>query len=549
MLKIFQNFINSWMYAIIKLLAKKEISIMAYFLNNDFKNNEFELVSKDEFFVDKTRLIEKINSLIGIKDRFVCITRPRRFGKTLNAMMLASYYSKNTNFKKLFDKLEINKSKSYLKHLNKHNVIYMTLNQLPKPGCTYEEFINNYVDALLSDLKEAFTNIKIKDAKPLSRIFDQVYNETKESFIFILDEWDYIFNNNLFSENDRKSFLEFLRDLLKDKPYVELAYMTGVLPIAKYSSGSALNMFKEYNMLNDSKYDKYFGFTFDETKKLCAKQDKITFEELKDWYNGYKTYTGDNIFNPRSVVYALGDGVCQSYWTNTGPMDEISYYIENNVEEVRNDIVQMVSGIPVNIHLEGYGAEQINLNTREEILSAMTVYGFLSYYDETLTIPNKELRIKFDYALKNHQMGAVSEIVLKSNEMLRATLKKDTETMEKIIQEAHDINIPIIKYNDENSLACVIALVYLSARSKYKIVREMPAGTGFADFIFYPNDKGKPAFILELKKNSTPDEAIKQIKEKRYATALKDYTGQKLAVGISYDEKLKKHSVKIEEIK
>ncbi len=521
---------------------------MAYFLNNDFKNNEFELASKDKFFVDKTRLIEKINSLIGIKDRFVCVTRPRRFGKTLNAMMLASYYSKNADFKELFDKLEISKSKSYLKHLNKHNVVYMTLNQLPEPGCTYEDFINNYAGALLSDLKEAFTNIEIKDAKPLSRVFDQVYNETKESFIFIFDEWDYIFNNNLFSESDRKAFLEFLRDLLKDKPYVELAYMTGVLPIAKYSSGSALNMFLEFNMMNDHIYDKYFGFTNEEVENLSTKQNKISMDSLKEWYNGYYTCNNLQIYNPRSVTIALRQGVCQSYWTNTGPMDEISYYIENNVEEIQNDIVQMVSGIPVNIHLEGYSAEQINLNTRDEILSAMTVYGFLSYHDETLTIPNKELRMKFDYSLKNHQMGAISKLVLKSNEMLEATLRKDTETMEQLIQEAHDINIPIIKYNDENSLACVVTLVYLSARTKYTIVREMEAGVGRADFIFYPNDKSKPAFILELKKNSTPDEALKQIKEKRYATALKDYTGKKLAVGISYDEKLKKHSVKIEDI-
>ena len=521
---------------------------MAYFLNNDFKNNEFELASKDKFFVDKTRLIEKINSLIGIKDRFVCVTRPRRFGKTLNAMMLASYYSKNADFKELFDKLEISKSKSYLKHLNKHNVVYMTLNQLPEPGCTYEEFINNYAGALLSDLKEAFTNIEIKDAKPLSRVFDQVYNETKESFIFIFDEWDYIFNNNLFSESDRKAFLEFLRDLLKDKPYVELAYMTGVLPIAKYSSGSALNMFLEFNMMNDHIYDKYFGFTNEEVENLSTKQNKISMDSLKEWYNGYYTCNNLQIYNPRSVTIALRQGVCQSYWTNTGPMDEISYYIENNVEEIQNDIVQMVSGIPVNIHLEGYSAEQINLNTRDEILSAMTVYGFLSYHDETLTIPNKELRMKFDYSLKNHQMGAISKLVLKSNEMLEATLRKDTETMEQLIQEAHDINIPTIKYNDENSLACVVTLVYLSARTKYTIVREMEAGAGRADFIFYPNDKSKPAFILELKKNSTPDEALKQIKEKRYATALKDYTGKKLAVGISYDEKLKKHSVKIEDI-
>ncbi len=522
---------------------------MAYFLNNDFKNNEFELASRDKFFVDKTSLIEKINSLIGIKDRFVCITRPRRFGKTLNAMMLASYYSKNADFKDLFDKLKISKSDSYLEHLNKHNVVYVTFSKPTSDYTNYIEYINGFKKQLIEDLKEKFDiELESDSNDKLGKIFEDLYNKTSESFVFVIDEWDYIFNNNLFSENNRKEFLRFLEDLLKDRPYVELAYMTGVLPIAKYSAGSALNMFLEFNMMNDHIYDNYFGFTNEEVEKLCKKQDKVSMNSLKEWYNGYYTCNNLQIYNPRSVTIALRQGVCQSYWTNTGPMDEISYYIENNVEEIQNDIVQMVSGIPVNIYLEGYSAEQINLNTRDEILSAMTVYGFLSYHDETLTIPNKELRMKFDYSLKNHQMGAISKLVLKSNQMLEATLRKDTETMEQLIQEAHDINIPVIKYNDENSLACVVTLVYLSARTKYTIVREMEAGAGKADFIFYPNDKSKPSFILELKKNSTPDEALKQIKEKRYATALKGYNGPKLAVGISYDEKLKKHSVKIEDI-
>lgn len=521
---------------------------MPYFLNNITPVNQFTKTTKEKYFVDKSRLIEKINELVGTASQHTCITRPRRFGKTINAMMLASYYSKNADFKDLFDKLEISKKPSYLKHLNKHNVIYITLNEVPKANCTYEEFIGRYISLMLADLKESYSDLDFNKNLSISDIFAQVHQKYNQSFIFIIDEWDYIFNNNLFSNEDRENFLQFLKDLLKDKPYVELAYMTGVLPIAKYSSGSALNMFKEYNMLNDVKYTSYFGFNQKEVESLCQKQDRISLKELTEWYNGYKTNNGLQIYNPRSVCYALSDGVCQSYWTNTGPMDEISYYIENNVEEVRNDIVQMVSGIPVNVHLEGYSAEQINLNTRDEILSAMTVYGFLSYHDETLTIPNKELRMKFYYALKNHQMGEISQLVLKSNQMLEATLKKDTKTMEKLIEEAHDINIPIIKYNDENSLACVITLAYLSARSKYKIIREMPSGVGFADFIFYPNDKTKPAFIIELKKKSTPEEALDQIREKRYALALKDYTGKKLAIGIGYDKELKKHRVKIEDI-
>ncbi|GHV24020.1 hypothetical protein FACS189465_0290 [Clostridia bacterium] len=179
-----------------------------------------------------------------------------------------------------------------------------------------------------------------------------------------------------------------------------------------------------------------------------------------------------------------------------------------------------------------------HLQTREEILSAMTVYGFLSYHDKTLCIPNKELRMKFDYALKNHQMGEISKLVLKSNEMLQATLNKDTLTMEKLLQEAHDVNSPMIKYGDENSLASVINLIYLNAKTEYRIRREEPAGIGFADFVFYPNDKRKPAFIIELKRNSTPDKALEQIRKNRYALALKGYSGKKLAIGISYDSKL-----------
>ena len=529
-------------------MIKKEGFIMAYFLNNINEVNQFSKTTKEKYFVDKSELIEKMNELVGTASQYVCITRPRRFGKTLNAMMLASYYSKNADFKNLFDKLKISKNTTYLDHLNKHNVIYITLNEVPKASCTYYEFIGRYINLLSEDLKACYPDLKLNESLSMSDVFTQIHQKYNQNFIFIIDEWDYIFNNDLFTEEERKSFLEFLRDLLKDKPYVELAYMTGVLPIAKYSSGSALNMFLEFNIMNDYMYDKYFGFTNEEVERLCHKQNKISMDSLKEWYNGYYTCNNLQIYNPRSVTTALRQGVCQSYWTNTGPMDEILYYINNDIDSVKDDVIKMVSDIPLEIKLKGYGAEQKELNTRNQILSAMTIYGFLSYCDEELRIPNKELRIKFDEALEDKSMGAVSEIVLKSNEMLKATLRKDTETMEKLIQEAHDINIPVIKYHDENSLACIITLVYLSARSKYKIVREMPAGVGFADFIFYPNDKSKPAFIIELKKNSTPDEALKQIHEKRYSLALKDYTGRKLAVGISYDEKLKKHSVKIEDI-
>lgn len=397
---------------------------LPYFLNTPITNNSFTEVANYKYFVDKTELIEKVNECIGNPNKYLCITRPRRFGKTINAMMLACYYSKNADFKQLFDGMEISKSASYMEHLNKHNVIYITFNELPKAKCTYEGFIGRYTHLLLEDLKEISPSTEINENLSLSDIFNKVYNETNEGFIFIVDEWDYIFNNNLFSDGDKESFLQFLKDFLKDKPYVELAYMTGVLPIAKYSSGSALNMFLEFNIMNDHQYDSYFGFTQEEVENLCLKQKKISMTELTDWYNGYRTCNNLEIYNPRSVALALNQGICQSYWTNTGPMDEILYYINQDIDAVRDDIVRMTSGVPVEIALKGYGAEQINLNNRNQILSAMTVYGFLSYYNETLCIPNKELRMKFSDALEDKSMGEISNLVMQSNEMLKATIKK-----------------------------------------------------------------------------------------------------------------------------
>ena len=431
---------------------------MTYFINKKIINNSFTKAANDEYFVDKSELIEKINKLIGSSSQFLCITRPRRFGKTINAMMLESYYSKNANFKDLFDKLKISDSESYLTHLNKHNVVYLQLNELPdvSTNVTYDDFINRYKKLLFEDIEELWPNIKFDKNSALSDVFNKISRETGEWFIFIIDEWDFIFNNNLFTKEDRDKYLLFLKDLLKDRPYVELCYMTGVIPISKYSTGSALNMFDECTFLNDIEYYSFYGFTTEEVENLCKKQDKLSMDELREWYDGYKIQ-GIDLYNPRSVVYALRKGFCQSYWTNTGPMDEILYYIKNNISQFKDDVIQMISGAPVKIILTGYSTEKLSLETKEQIFSVMTIYGFLTYHDQLLEIPNKELMLKFNEAIKDDCMDEISRLVLQSNDMLKATLNKDTEKMAEIIQEAHDINIPIIKYNNE-SLCYLISI-------------------------------------------------------------------------------------------
>ena len=343
-----------------------------------------------------------------------------------------------------------------------------------------------------------------------------VYAADKSArFIFVLDEWDYIFHRDFVSREDKEAYIEFLSALLKDKPYVILAYMTGILPITKYSSGSALNMFLEYTMAEKEKYSQYLGFDDREVDELYARYLAVTSmpaierEGLRVWYDGYHTLTGKRLYNPRSVVSALSDNQLGSYWTNAGPYDEIFYYIEKNVDAVRDDLARMAAGEGVKAKIQEYAATSMNLQTKDEILSAMVVYGFLSYEDGKVRIPNKELMDKFaDVLLKEPSAG----------QGVGTNVGSD-----------------------------------LGRGDSYHVEREDKAGIGYVDFIFYPKVKNEPGIILELKVDSTPEEAIRQIRERGYMLNFKrriggrpEYTGKVFGVGIAYDRKSKTHSCKIE---
>ena len=362
------------------------------------------------------------------------------------------------------------------------------------------------------------------------------------------------------SREDKEAYIEFLSALLKDKPYVVLAYVTGILPITKYSSGSALNMFLEYTMAEKEKYSQYLGFDDREVDELYARYLAVTSmpaierEGLRVWYDGYHTLTGKRLYNPRSVVSALSDNQLGSYWTNAGPYDEIFYYIEKNVDAVRDDLARMAAGEGVKAKIQEYAATSMNLQTKDEILSAMVVYGFLSYEDGKVRIPNKELMDKFaDVLLKEPSLGYVHRLARESERMLEATLGGDSNKVAEILEFAHNTEIPLLNYNNETDLTALVNLLYLSARDSYHVEREDKAGIGYVDFIFYPKVKNEPGIILELKVDSTPEEAIRQIRERGYMLNFKrriggrpEYTGKVFGVGIAYDRKSKTHSCKIE---
>lgn len=519
---------------------------MTVYLNTNKPLENYKNLYRSKYFVDKSLIIEKLSDVIDTSDKYICVTRPRRFGKSSVVDMIGAYYSKAISSKEVFDKLEIAKFNDYEKYLNKYNVITVSFNEIPDNMKTYEDYINNIINELKKELINTFDIKNVDKNDSLKRVFEK----SKEKFVFIFDEWDYIFNNELFVE-EQNNFLEFLRNLLKDQPYVALCYMTGVLPIKKYSSGSALNMFDEFTFLKDRTFDEYFGFTEHEVISLCNKNVEMDFKELENWYNGYLSARGVKIYNPRSVVKALQNTYCESYWTNTGAMDEVAEYLKNNTLEIRDDVIEMVSGEEIDIIIdEEFRAGQGTPRTKEEIYSAMIVLGFLSYHDGYLKIPNKELMKEFEKALKDKSFGYVSEIIENSKKMLKATVNGDTESVENILHYIHNSEIPILQYNDENSLSCVLTLAYLSARDTYRIEREEKTGKGYADFTFHPRRKNDVPFIVELKKDESTEVAINQIRKKEYVEKFKKENRDKkvLAVAICYDSKEKEHNCKIEEL-
>lgn len=525
---------------------------MSMFLNKKEPYLNYQELTRSRYFVDKSEMLDELIDCSENGQKHLCFTRPRRFGKSVMASMVAAYFGNAYHGGEIFDGLKISKSEHYQKHLNKSDVIYIDFSRVPRADTSFQEYMDRISDGIFHDVQEMFPDLDIHENMAIWDVLEQ----TERRYVFVLDEWDAVFHMDFVSDRNKNQYLLFLKNLLKDKFYVRLAYMTGVLPIAKYSSGSELNMFVEYSMVSPKRFSGYFGFTGQEVDHLYKKyQEKtgraeITRELLRVWYDGYYNAEGERLYNPRSVICALNNNEVSNYWTSSGPYDEVFYYIRNGISDVKEDIAFMVSGECVSVKAREYAATAPELNTKNQIYSAMIVYGLLTYHNGQASIPNKELMDKFDELLMEKQeMGYVHQLARRSEAMLKATLAGDTDTMARIMDFAHNTESPILRYNSEIELAAVINLVYLAARDKYRVVREEKAGKGFADFVFYPYQRERDCLILELKMGASPKDAIAQIREKDYALAFTKeagYTGRILLVGIGYDVKEKRHSCRVE---
>lgn len=520
------------------------MAIRRYFNRN---YADFEESLNSEIYVDKSMIIKELNKIVNTENKFICTSRPRRFGKSMTLKMLNAYYSCGCDSKQLFQGLKISKCETFEKYLNKFNVIYLDLNQFISISGTVKELINNLQSKVIRELKRYYPDNPYIDWSDLPTALEDIYCETEKKFVVLIDEWDCVFR---FFKNDataHKDYLDFLRYMFKGRDYVSLVYMTGILPIKKYGIHSALNMFTEISMTNVEGYAEFTGFTEEEVQVLCEKYNH-NFEETKKWYDGYNL-RGISIYNPRSVVRSILGNAFDSYWTQTETYEALKVYISMNFEGLRDAIIQLIAGGTYKIDTGTFSNDMTTFHNLDDVLTLLVHLGYLSYNFDTkeVKIPNYEISKEFVSVIKISKWDKTIKSIQQSMELLENTWQLKEDIVAKGIEEVHQENTSILTYNSENSLSCVITLAYYSAKEYYNIFRELPSGKGFADIVMIPNTNhlDKPAIVVELKYDNNVDTALNQILRKEYTDNLKDYTGNILLVGINYDKDTKEHTCKI----
>ena len=518
-------------------------------------NKGFRESLNSEIYVDKTGLIDKTNAVLDTRQKFLCVSRPRRFGKSMAADMLAAYYERGEDSAQLFNSLKISQFVSYQTHRNQYDVLKVNMQEFLSMTHSMDEMLTMLQKYLIFDLKEHFGDVRFRDENNLIQVMKDIYSKTKCSFVILIDEWDCLFREYQKDYNAQKKYLDFLRVWLKDKDYVALAYMTGILPIKKYGSHSALNMFTEYSMTDPGDLAEYFGFTEKETLDLCKKYG-MSFEEAETWYDGYHLIvhcqTGNefySLYNPKSVVEAMMRHKFGTYWNQTETYEALKIYIQMDMDGLKDSVIRMLAGEAIPVNVGTFSNDMTTFATKDDVLTLLVHLGYLTYdsTNETVRIPNKEVSQEYVNAISTMNWYGVAESVESSRRLLEALWSLDEEAVAAGIEKAHE-EVAILQYNDENALSCTINLAFYFAREYYTIVRELPAGKGFADVCMIPRKRhlDKPAVVIELKWDKSTSGALEQIKEKNYGNALKEYQGKMLLVGINYNKKTKKHECSIE---
>ena len=524
-------------------------------------NSDFRDIVTHEY-VDKTQLIPLINATLNSESRYSCVTRCRRFGKSMAAKMLCAYYDKSCDSRELFHGLKAEQDSSFETYLNKYRVLYLDVTSFTARPEVRTTIVRTIQDEYILELKETFPDVKYKDNSDLMDVLSSIHQATGEKFFFIIDEWDAIcreFPERRRMKSDTEAatptildeYVMLLRRLFKTQDSDRVfagAYLTGILPIKKYNTESALNNFRDYSMIYPGRIAHHLGFTHDEVRMLCQKHG-MDMAEMERWYDGYRIGDESHMFNPYSVMRAIEENRFRSYWTSTGAYDSVKTYIQMNFEGLKDDIIRMLAGERVYVDTTEFTNDMHIVRSKNDVLTVLIHLGYLAYDDseQECYIPNKEVADEMNNAIKGTEWAPLAKTVQNSKILLNDTIAGNEQAVARAIDLAHDENTSILAYNDENSLACVLSIAYIWAKNEYILHREYATGKGYADLVMIPRrNVNKPALVIELKFNHTADTAIDQIKRKEYPAKIAEYTGDILLVGICYDKETKQHECKIE---
>ena len=502
-------------------------------------------------YVDKSSLIPLVNATLNSENRYSCVTRCRRFGKSMAARMLCAYYDKSCDSRELFRGLKAEQDKSFETYLNKYYVICVDMTDFTTRFRNKKEIVNIIQNKIINDVLLEFPQIIRQEDDDLMEILSRISQSTGERFVMIIDEWDAILREMGTDDYIVTAFVDLLRRLFKGSNSNIVfagAYLTGILPIKRYNTESALNNFREYTMIRPGKMFGALGFTHEEVKMLCEKHN-MDLSEMERWYDGYRIGKASHIFNPYSVMRAINEEEYGSYWTTTGAYDSVITYIQMNYDGLKDDVIRMLSGEHVYVNTTKFQNDMRIVKNRNDVLTVLIHLGYLAYDGDTneCYIPNKEVADEFLNAVEDTSWTRLVDAITASQNLLNATIAGNETAVAQAIDLAHDENTSILSYNDENSLACVLTVAYIWARNEYVIHREYATGKGFADLVMIPRRSvNKPALVIELKFNHAAETAIDQIKCKEYPAKIAEYSGDILLVGINYDREQKRHTCKIE---
>ena len=540
-------------------------------------SDRFQETINTDIYVDKTEMISYLNEILKTERKYVSVSRPRRFGKSIAANMLCAYYGKGDS-RELFAPSKLAECEGWDRYLNQFDVIKIVMTDFIKEKTDVEKSLEKMQKLVVRDLKKQYPDVDYFDTDDLIQSMEDVYSELGKSFVIIIDEWDAVFRER---KNDREGqtlYLDFLRDWLKDKSYVALAYMTGILPIKKYGKHSALNMFDEYSIIAPLQLARYTGFTEEEVKKLCQKYGRV-FDTIKEWYDGYEVsdiippdpgyeeqkITGKekeakkySLYSPLSVVKAVSNGVIQNYWNKTESYEALAEYIRMNYDGLKDAVVLMMDGGSVKVNLGTYQNDMTTFNGRDDVLALLIHLGYLKYNSDTkeVSIPNKEILDEFKSSTGSEEWTETFTSFKKSQELLNATWSLNEEKVAELLEWFHD-STENKTYNSEAALSYAVQMAYYAGQKYYTTIQELDSGKGYADLVYLPAPKypDKPALLIELKYDKTIKTAADQIREKNYPQKLEHYKDNILLISINYDKDAsskdvlyKHHSCSIEKV-